>query len=65
MRSPKFIISDGGWNRVVWLPKAVKEEVKDAIPEDMYGKIATEDDVKDVDELVEFLQKVEHPQMVV
>lgn len=64
LRSPKFIISDGGWTRVVWIPKAIKEEVKDCIPEDMYGKIATEEDVKNVDELVEFLQKVEHPQMV-
>ena len=65
MRSPKFIISDGGWTRIVWLPKAIKEEMQDVIPDDMYGKIATEDDVKNVDELVEFLQKVEHPQMVV
>ncbi len=64
LKSPKFIISDGGWQRVVWLPKAIKEEVKDAIPEDLYGKIATEEDVKNVDELVEFLQKVEHPLMV-
>lgn len=64
LNSPKFIISDGGWKRVVWLPKAIKEEVKDSIPEEMYGKIATEEDVKNVDELVEFLQKVEHPLMV-
>lgn len=64
LNSPKFIISDGGWKRVVWVPKAIKEEVKDSIPEEMYGKIATEEDVKNVDELVEFLQKVEHPLMV-
>jgi len=64
LRSPKFIISDGGWTRVVWLPKAIKEEMKDVIPEGMYDKIATEEDVKNVDELTEFLQKVEHPQMV-
>ena len=64
LMSPKFIISDGGWSRVVWLPKSIKEEVKDAIPADMYNKIATEEDVKNVDELVEFLQKAEHPQVV-
>src|SRR4030042_1283377 len=29
MRSTKFLAADGGWNRVVWLPKHVKERVKD------------------------------------
>ncbi len=32
MRSKKFLSADGGWNRVVWLPKEVKERVKDFIP---------------------------------
>lgn len=58
LRSPKFFIADGGFNRVVWMPKALKERVKSAIPDDLYDKIATEDEAKNVDELSEFLQKV-------
>ena len=61
MRSPKFFIAEGGFKKVVWLPKEIKERVKDAIPEDLFDKIATEDDVKDVDELTEFLQQAGHP----
>lgn len=61
MRSPKFIQADGGMKRIVWLPKAIKERVKDAIPLDLYDKIATEEDVKNVDELSAFLQEKGHP----
>ncbi len=61
LRSPKFLKTDGGVKRVVWIPKAIKDAVKDAIPEDFYEKIATEEDVSNVDELIEFLQKVGHP----
>ena len=61
LRSPKFLQADGGLKRLVWAPKEIKERYKDAIPEDLYDKIATEDDVKNVDELVEFLDRVGHP----
>ena len=61
LRSPKFLQADGGLKRLVWAPKEIKERYKDAIPEDLYGKIATEEDVKNVDELVEFLDRVGHP----
>lgn len=62
IRSPKFLKTDGGLKRVVWLPKAVKEQVKDVLEEaGMYDKIATEEDVKNVDELAEFMQRVGHP----
>lgn len=61
MRSPKFLQADGGLYRLVWLPKEVKEIVRDAIPEDLYDKIATEEDATNPDELLEFLQRVEHP----
>ena len=61
MRSPKFFIAEGGFKKVVWLPKEIKERVKDSIPEDLYDKIATEEDVKDVDQLTEFLERVGHP----
>ncbi|MCD4703486.1 MAG: CO dehydrogenase/CO-methylating acetyl-CoA synthase complex subunit beta [Methanosarcinaceae archaeon] len=60
-RSPKFIQSDGGWSRVVWMPKHLKDRVMDDIPDDVADKIATEDDAADLDSLKEFLDKKEHP----
>ena len=61
LRSPKFLQADGGLKRLVWAPKEIKERYKDAIPADLYDKIATEDDVKNADELAEFLDRVGHP----
>jgi acetyl-CoA decarbonylase/synthase complex subunit beta len=61
MRSPKFLSADGGWNRVVWLPKEVKERVKDFIPKDVVDKIATEEDAQNIDALKAFLKEKEHP----
>jgi len=61
IRSPKFFQSDGGLRRVVWMPQEIKERYKDAIPADLYDKIATEKDVKDVAELAAFLERVGHP----
>jgi acetyl-CoA decarbonylase/synthase complex subunit beta len=61
MRSKKFFAADGGWNRIVWVPKEVKEKVKDFIPADVVDKIATEDDAKNVDELKAFLKAKNHP----
>ena len=67
--SPKFISADGGIERVVWMPKALKEEIAERLqarleaigqPE-LFDKIATEQDAEEPDALVEFLQKVEHP----
>jgi acetyl-CoA decarbonylase/synthase complex subunit beta len=61
MRSPKFLNADGGWNRVVWLPKEVKERVKDFIPKDVVDKIATEEDAQNIDALKAFLKEKGHP----
>jgi len=61
MRSTKFFAADGGWNRIVWLPKEVKEKIKEFIPKDIVDKIATEDDAKSVDELKAFLTAKQHP----
>jgi len=61
LRSPKFLQADGGLRRLVWVPKEIKEQYKDVIPDDLYDKIATEEDVKNTDELVEFLDRVGHP----
>jgi acetyl-CoA synthase len=67
--SAKFISADGGIKRVVWMPKALKEEVGERVKaylakigeESLWDKIATEDDATAPDELVAYLQKVEHP----
>jgi acetyl-CoA decarbonylase/synthase complex subunit beta len=61
LRSPKFFQADGGLRRVVWMPKDIKERYRDAIPDDLYDKIATEEDVKNADELTQFLEQVGHP----
>src|SRR3990170_2112140 len=61
MRSTKFLAADGGWNRVVWLPKEVKERVKDFIPKDVVDKIATEENAQNIDALKAFLKEKDHP----
>jgi acetyl-CoA decarbonylase/synthase complex subunit beta len=61
MRSQKFLNADGGWNRVVWLPKEVKERVKDFIPKDVVDKIATEENAQNIDALKAFLKEKGHP----
>ncbi|MDH5448630.1 MAG: CO dehydrogenase/CO-methylating acetyl-CoA synthase complex subunit beta [Candidatus Bathyarchaeota archaeon] len=60
MRSPKFLKTDGGWNRVVWMPASVKERVAEFIPKEVVDKIATENDVKTIDELKTFLKDRGH-----
>jgi len=62
LRSKKFLKTDGGVKRIVWMPKIIKDQVKDVLEEaGMWDKIATEEDVKSVDELTEFLNRVGHP----
>jgi acetyl-CoA decarbonylase/synthase, CODH/ACS complex subunit beta len=64
MRSKKFFAADGGWNRVVWLPKEVKERVKDFIPADVVDRIATEETAANMDALKTFLKEKNHPVVV-
>jgi acetyl-CoA decarbonylase/synthase complex subunit beta len=61
LRSKKFLAADGGWNRVVWLPKEVKERVKDFIPADVVDKVATEENATNIDALKAFLKEKNHP----
>jgi len=61
MRSPKFLQADGGWSRLVWVPKEVKERVKDFIPTELVDKVATEEDAKTIDGLKAFLKEHNHP----
>jgi acetyl-CoA synthase len=67
--SAKFISAEGGIERVVWMPKALKEEIADRLKkrladigkEDLFDKIASEEDATEPDQLVAFLEKVGHP----
>jgi acetyl-CoA decarbonylase/synthase complex subunit beta len=61
MRSKKFFSADGGWKRIVWLPSDLKNSVKDAIPTELFEKIATEKDVSNIQELTRFLVEKGHP----
>ncbi len=58
-RSPKFLQADGGWKKVVWMPKALKEKVSDSIPEGI--AVATEEDATDIESLKSFLLEKKHP----
>jgi acetyl-CoA synthase len=67
--SRKFISADGGHKRIVWMPKALKESMKEEL--EQIGKrleidnfldlIADETITTDPNELQEHLQKVNHP----
>jgi acetyl-CoA synthase len=67
--SKKYISAEGGLERVVWMPKALKEEIRERLEEglaelgkaDLLDKIATEDNATTSEELVAFLEKVGHP----
>ncbi len=60
-KSRKFVRADGGWLRIVWMPKEYKQMLAEFIPEEMYDKIATEEDCVDPEELKVFLKRVHHP----
>lgn len=69
LSSKKFIKADGGLKRLVWMPKMLKEEIREAfqhradeleIP-DLLDKIATEEDAVTEEEVLNFIQKVGHP----
>ena len=69
LTSKKFIKADGGFKRLVWMPKMMKEEIKEALQRrseeigtpDFIDKIATEEDAVTEEEVLEFIQKVGHP----
>jgi acetyl-CoA decarbonylase/synthase complex subunit beta len=59
--SPKFMQYDGGVTNIVWMPKAVLERVKELLPQDLIPKIATEEEVTDLNKLKEWLKEKNHP----
>jgi len=67
--SKKFLLAEGGLKRVVWMPKILKEELKEklkaraeelGIP-DLIDKIADETVANTEDEVREWIEKVNHP----
>jgi acetyl-CoA synthase len=69
LTSPKFISADGGFKRVVWMSKVLKETMAEefkAVAErngdpDLIDKIADESVCSEVDDLLVHLEKVGHP----
>lgn len=61
LRSSRFLSADGGWSRIVWLPKEVKDRVKEFIPADVVDKIPTEENATNIDALKAFLKEKKHP----
>lgn len=61
MRSPKFLQADGGYERVVWLPKEIKDSLADYIPDEINDKIPTEEDGSNLKEIRAFLEEKGHP----
>ena len=61
IRSRKFIGGDGGWDRIVWMSKDLKEKLADAIPETIYSLIPTEEDAVDQVDLKKVLKEKNHP----
>ncbi|MBP3653634.1 MAG: CO dehydrogenase/CO-methylating acetyl-CoA synthase complex subunit beta [Clostridia bacterium] len=68
--SKKFMAAEGGPGRIVWLPKALKEQVAERLNEtakEMYGidnfcdMIADETVTEDMEELYAFLSEKGHP----
>jgi acetyl-CoA synthase len=69
--SPKFISADGGFERIMWLPKMLKDDMHDALVrraeelglggETFLAKIADETVATTEEEVAAFAAQVEHP----
>ena len=65
----KFILGDGGLLRMVWMPKSLKEEIKERLDKraeemgvpDLYDKIADETVGTDEESVMAFLKEKDHP----
>ena len=69
LTSKKFISAEGGFPRIVWMTKELKEALKEKIAvrakelgmPDLLDKIGDETIATTVEELLPFLQKCDHP----
>jgi CO dehydrogenase/acetyl-CoA synthase beta subunit len=67
--SDRFLQDEGGIERLVWIPSLLKEELKDRLVKkldelgrrDLYEKIADETKATTLEELIAFLDEVQHP----
>jgi len=67
--SKKFIRADGGIARIVWMPKELKEAMREDLQKraeeegipDLLDKIADEDAATDPEKLAEWIANVDHP----
>jgi acetyl-CoA synthase len=67
--SRKFMRGDGGFKRIVWLPKKLKEDIRPLLKKrcdeagipDFMDKIADETVATTEEQVLEFIQKVGHP----
>ena len=70
--SPKFISSDGGFKRVVWMSSVLKETMADELrvvaeregDPDLINKIADERSASSVEELLAWMEENNHPALV-
>ena len=71
INSKKFIAAEGGIKRIVWLPKMLKEEIKETFikradefglgGQDFLDKIADETTATTEEQVLEFITKANHP----
>jgi acetyl-CoA synthase len=69
LSSPKFLAPDGGIKRLVWMPKQLKEAIRERFQKEaqrvgepkLLDLIASEDDARTEEEVLAHLQKVGHP----
>ncbi|MCA9926773.1 MAG: acetyl-CoA decarbonylase/synthase complex subunit delta, partial [Anaerolineales bacterium] len=67
--SPKFISADGGFKRIVWISKVIKETMADELQHvaeregipDLIDRIADGDKVSTVEQLQDWVQEMQHP----
>ncbi len=67
--SRKFLLAEGGLKRVVWMPKMLKEELREKLVQraealgvpDLIDKIADETVANSEDEVRQWIEKVKHP----
>ena len=67
--SRKYMRADGGLKRLCWMPKQLKEELRELLQKrceeigipDFIDKIADETIATTEEEVLEFMQKVGHP----
>jgi acetyl-CoA synthase len=69
LTSPKFLAADGGIKRIVWMPRQLKEAVRERFQKEaeragapnLLDLIASEEDAQTEEEVAAHLEKVGHP----